>query len=609
MRSRVFAVVMGVLSLWLFVSAGSGLAVADSLYVVDNGMDAVLKFDGLTGALIGTFGSAGGGGRPYGLTCAPNGNLLVTREENDEVVEFDNATGALVRVFAGTALNNPTGLALGPNGNLFVANRDSSNVVEFRGRTGAFVRTFASGLPGAPFSIAFGPNGNLFVALGFGGGQAVELDGRTGAVLRHFYTSTSGDPRGLTFGPNGNLFVASLYTNTVEEFDITTGALVRTLSGGLTHPHGLTFGPNGNLFVADFFTQRVSEFDGASGGVIGPFVSSGLANPIELMFGPSSGPCGPTAVLAPVPLQNGTATFSSPVNFQHSPDQAIDGIFDDSTGSWAIARYDGFDGTNPETAVWETVTDLNADLLSFTMYFNHSNPGHLLGRFRMSVTTDDRSTFADGLDTGGAVNANWVVLENPIVLGPAGMTFTTLSDSSVLAGGATAAQGIYTVTYATPVSGITGVRLEALEDPSLPGGNGPGLFERNGNFLLNEITLKAEIAMTIPVTIDIKPGSFPNSINPRNNGVIPVAILTTATFDAATVDAPTVRFGAIGNEAAPRHFALEDENGDGRADLVLQFPTQRTGISCGTKTGVLTGTTRRGHAINGSDSIVTTGCK
>ena len=607
MKSRVITVVMGVLSVWLVVSAGLGLAEADSLYVVDNSTDSVLKFRRSHRSLDRYIWLGRRGGRPYGLTCAPNGNLLVTREENDEVVEFDNATGALVRIFAGTALNNPTGLALGPNGNLFVANRDSSNVVEFHGTTGAFVRIFASGLPGAPFSIAFGPNGNLFVTLGFGGGQAVELDGATGAVVRNFYHIWR--PRGLTFGPSGNLFVSSLYTNTVAEFDITSGALVRTLSGGLTHPHGLTFGPNGNLFVADYNPPRVSEFDGASGGVIGPFVTSGPTNPIELMFGPSSGPCGPTTVRALVPLQNGTATFSQTLNFTHSPDQAIDGIFDDSSGSWAIARYDGFGGTNPETAVWETVTDLSADVLTFTMYFNHGNPGHLLGRFRLSVTTDNRSTFADGLDTGGAVAANWIVLENPIVHGPAGMTFTTLSDSSVLAGGATPGQGIYTVTYATPVSGITGVRLEALEDPSLPGGNGPGLFERNGNFLLNEITLKAETTKPIPVKIDIKPGSFPNSINPRNKGVIPVAILSNASFDAAKVDPATIRFGATGIEAAPRHSALEDVNGDGKADLVLQFPTQNTGIACGATSATLTGKTRAGLSIKGSDSIVTVGCK
>jgi hypothetical protein len=41
---------------------------------------------------------------------------------------------------------------------------------------------------------------------------------------------------------------------------------------------------------------------------------------------------------------------------------------------------------------------------------------------------------------------------------------------------------------------------------------------------------------SVAVPIDIKPGSFPNSINPQSKGVIPVAILTTDTFDATTVD-------------------------------------------------------------------------
>jgi len=316
----------------------------------------------------------------------------------------------------------------------------------------------------------------------------------------------------------------------------------------------------------------------------------------------------PAAVRADfVQLQNGTATFSSPVNYQHSPDQVIDGIFTDPN-SWAIARYDGFGGTNSETAVWETVTDLNADILIFTMYFYHGNPGHLLGRFRLSVTTDDRSLFADGLDTGGAVDANWVVLENPSVQGPAGMTFTTLSDNSVLAGGTIADQGIYTVTYSTTVSGVTGIRLEALEDPSLPGGNGPGLFYRNGNFLLSEMTLEAETT-TIPVTIDIKPGSFPNSINPNSNGVIPVAVLTTGVFDAATVDPTTILFGATGFEASPAHYALKDVDGDGDIDMILHFNAEETGIACGNTSASLNGAVFDGQAIVASDSIKTVGCK
>lgn len=118
----------------------------------------------------------------------------------------------------------------------------------------------------------------------------------------------------------------------------------------------------------------------------------------------------------------------------------------------------------------------------------------------------------------------------------------------------------------------------------------------------------------IPVTIDIKPGSFPNSINPNNQGVIPVAILTTdpsdnvTTFDAATVDPVTVRVGPTGTEAAPVHDALEDVDGDGDTDMTLHFNVQDTGIKCGDTSAMLKGETLDGEAITGTDSIRTVAC-
>ncbi len=113
----------------------------------------------------------------------------------------------------------------------------------------------------------------------------------------------------------------------------------------------------------------------------------------------------------------------------------------------------------------------------------------------------------------------------------------------------------------------------------------------------------------LTVAIDIKPDSFPNNITPRKNGVIKVAILTTATFDAATADPVTIRFGATGHEATPSHSTLEDVNGDGTADLKLQFSLSNTGIVCGTTSGILTGKTAGGQSITGTDSMVTVGCK
>ena len=114
------------------------------------------------------------------------------------------------------------------------------------------------------------------------------------------------------------------------------------------------------------------------------------------------------------------------------------------------------------------------------------------------------------------------------------------------------------------------------------------------------------VECTLGVQIDIKPGSDPNSINPRSRGVIPVAILTTETFDASTVDPNTVEFGP--NGAAPVHAALEDVDGDADLDLILHFKTQETGIACGDTSASLTGETTGGQTIEGSDAVNMVGC-
>jgi hypothetical protein len=111
------------------------------------------------------------------------------------------------------------------------------------------------------------------------------------------------------------------------------------------------------------------------------------------------------------------------------------------------------------------------------------------------------------------------------------------------------------------------------------------------------------------VAIDIKPGGSPNSINPRSNGNIPVAVLTTDSFDASSVDPSTVRFGRKGKEAAALRSSLEDVDGDGDLDLVLHFDTQQTSIVCGDTSARLTGKTSNGQQFTGSESIRTVDCQ
>jgi hypothetical protein len=114
---------------------------------------------------------------------------------------------------------------------------------------------------------------------------------------------------------------------------------------------------------------------------------------------------------------------------------------------------------------------------------------------------------------------------------------------------------------------------------------------------------------TTQMLIDIKPRDFPNGINPRGHGVIPVAILTNTDFAAHTVDPHTVRFGKHGTEAIAIQFAMVDVDGDGDLDLLLHFKIQDTKIQCGDTSASFTAQTSCGQTIGGSDSVVPVGCK
>ena len=193
----------------------------------------------------------------------------------------------------------------------------------------------------------------------------------------------------------------------------------------------------------------------------------------------------------PVPLQQPTAMFSQDNVNDYSITQAIDGIIAEDLG-WAIWPM-----LQSATAVFETANDIgftNGTLLRFTLHQSHLvsvfglNDSHNLGRFRLSITTDDRETFADGLPNNGDVDANWIVLDPISFISGKGTTLTELEDYSILASGPNPSTDIYTVTAILTNTGITGVRLEALQDPSLPSG-GPGRRE-NGNFVLTEFQLE-----------------------------------------------------------------------------------------------------------------------
>ena len=108
----------------------------------------------------------------------------------------------------------------------------------------------------------------------------------------------------------------------------------------------------------------------------------------------------------------------------------------------------------------------------------------------------------------------------------------------------------------------------------------------------------------IPVNIDIKPGGFPNSVNLGSNGSIPVAILSTATFNApALINRSTLTFGRTGDEHSLLRSSIEDVNKDGRPDIICQFDTNLVAFQQQDTIGILKGLTNTGQPIRGTDSI------
>ena len=140
-------------------------------------------------------------------------------------------------------------------------------------------------------------------------------------------------------------------------------------------------------------------------------------------------------------------------------------------------------------------------------------------------------------------------------------------------------------------------------------------FGSDGNWYCDGTALQLTIDL-LPA-INIKPGDPDNKIHIATPGMVAVAILSDASFDApAMVVRSSLTFGRIGDQQSlvykPDRFdtrlqvpvcSTSDVNGDGLKDLVCQFDKQLAGFQLTDTYGVLRGKTTTGITIKGTDAV------
>ncbi len=110
------------------------------------------------------------------------------------------------------------------------------------------------------------------------------------------------------------------------------------------------------------------------------------------------------------------------------------------------------------------------------------------------------------------------------------------------------------------------------------------------------------------VDIDIKPGSERNPVNPEAEGVLPVAVFSSDTFDATDIDPSTVHLAGASVAQNPDDgkwmIQEQNENGDALLDVRLSFDTESIDVErLADDYAVLAGSTFGGVEFEGRDRV------
>ena len=460
------------------------------------------------------------------------------------------------------------------------------------------------------WAIAVDSGGSAYVtgftnASGFPGTSGSSIVSTNGAIQGAFGGSSGGG------GNYGDAFVTKL--------NATGTALVySTYLGGSNddagYHNGIAVDQLGSAYVTGFTATGPSGFPGTTGSSIvstnGAIQGTNAGG--QDAFVTKVNPAGTALVYSTYLGTSGTGESGNGIAVDLAGNAYVTGYttspgFPGTTGSSIVSTNGAFQATYGSGAWDAFVTKLNAagTALVYSTYLGGSGIdqgfGIALDQAGQAYVTGQTNTSGSGFPgtTASSIQSTNAGDYDAFVtkLNAAG---TALVYSTYLGGnGIDEGNGIaldqsgnaYVVGQTNTASGFPGITASSIQSTNAGGG-------RDG--------FVAKIQFVTPVSIDIKPGTFPNSINLGSNGTVPVAILGSATFDASQVDPLTVTLADARVKLKGKGTAmasLEDVNRDGFLDMVVHVSTSSLVLNGNDTEGTVQGTTVGGIPFIGKDSV------
>ncbi|MFN8588621.1 MAG: hypothetical protein U0704_12580 [Candidatus Eisenbacteria bacterium] len=279
------------LALALVAVAGLAMAAPGDLYVTSDASNKVRRYDGTTGAFLGTFCLSAGANGQMAIHFGGTNNRALVGHNSFGVEERDVATGALVKTYNAGGGWQWAGL-YAPTGEVFVGDMLTNDVRAYDANTAAFIRVVCP--VSMPADMRMGPDGNLWVC-SWGNMDVEVFDPVTGAPQFSIPLPLGALPNDVAFHPVTNdILVTAMNTNMGYRFDWTSHLISGQFVGtGWARPHGIEFSPFGNRFLCvDGVTGQVHEFHGYSLLETNPafLVPAPGDKIVDLAFQPAGGP-------------------------------------------------------------------------------------------------------------------------------------------------------------------------------------------------------------------------------------------------------------------------------------------------------------------------------